>query len=92
MTSDAYLIYEAYKNWQNQDIVHVCANCEEEFGKVPVPDNKKSHGICKRHMLEFYKKFAKESGRDVSKEIARIESRSPESFKCPDLKEVTIEE
>lgn len=40
----------------NEDgsIVRVCASCEREFGPLRVgPGQQKSHGFCRRHMIDY---------------------------------------
>lgn len=57
----------------------VCAACEKEFGRVPdVPGKPKSHGMCKRHTLEYYKD-------DVPPAVLQKLLARPDSDFAPDL-------
>ncbi len=67
------------------NILYVCANCEQEFGKVQT-DKDKSHGICKRHLAETYRKMG------MIEKAQEIENRPDSSFNCPDLAKQQIKE
>jgi hypothetical protein len=59
--------------------MRVCAACEQEVGPVPVePGVHKSHGYCRRHLLQIYAEDGIPLG-DVQKQ--------PDSFFPPDLSE-----
>ena len=70
---------------ESTNILYVCANCEQEFGKVQT-DKDKSHGICKRHLIEMYRKLG------MIENAQEIENRPDSSFNCPDLAKQQIQE
>lgn len=60
-------------------VMRVCAQCEKEFGPVPVaPGTSKSHGLCKRHAIKQYQ--------DAGLSTAKVTAMPPENF-APDLAE-----
>lgn len=60
-------------------LVKVCGNCERELGRQHLePDQVASHGVCKRHLLEFVRPVASPSY------LQHIEAQHDDAF-CPDL-------
>lgn len=62
------------------EVVRVCASCEQEMGRrVKVePGQHRSHGYCRRHMLEYYRQADIDPGPVAAKDDRMF---------CPDLRE-----
>lgn len=81
----------------DEEIIRVCANCQQEFGQVPRPAHgvdspQVSHGICKRHAAAQYLEmadFARERGENSEavehEAMARQIEQMPDDKFAPDL-------
>ncbi len=65
---------------EERRLVQACAWCEAEHDILDRSDASKSHGICRRHLVEWLKGLPQ---KDVDEAVRRIE-RSREGF-APDL-------
>ena len=67
---------------ESQPLVRACAACEKELGILNRADIRKSHGICRRHLIvDFHKGGIPQA--DIDEVLADMDTR-PESY-CPDL-------
>jgi hypothetical protein len=57
-----------------------CAECEQEHGILDRSDPHKSHGQCKRHFIQFARKYGESDA-----EIQELLAKMPENSWCPDL-------
>lgn len=60
--------------------VRACANCEQEQGILNRSDANKTHGVCRRHFIEF----VRSAGFTDEQVAAEIKKVSRKGF-CPDL-------
>lgn len=63
-------------------MTRACANCEKELGILDRSDRTKSHGMCKRHFMEF----VRDAGTPEDEIQQALKEFSTTGF-CPDLQQ-----